>query len=786
MNRLKNIGSKSLLALAIASAASVQANTQLEEVVVTGKATYGNNLVSDTMKQQQSSFTSVNSVIDNLPGVSVNEGDIYGFDDWSTSITVRGFTTNLSDQQVGTTIDGMPNGGSSYGGGAKANRFVDPANLMGVEVSQGTADIASRSHEALGGTLNYLTDEPLDEQRFRVEASVGEYDAKRISLRYDTGTIGENTRAWISFADQEASDWISESAENERQHYAAKLVTAFGNTDVTAYLSYDDIHEDNYQRIYSAAQFELFSDSDGLTSEWTGVPYEDQLFRNGWSTSRENLFGYVKFDVELTENIQLSTSIYHHQNEGRGDWLPPYLVNVTEDAGGNSEFLGGTTSTDLNADASNRLYFVDADGNALTPDPTCVPSYKVNNWYGVEEATASQIADPSCYSDDAIAVQSFRNTHYEKERTGFNLDFSWTADLGSVDSELRAGLWYENQEREEFRDWHSVNTREGFVYNSQPYWVQYDRTYPQESTKLYLQETITTGALTLSLGAKKFLIDVEREDNFDASLDAKLGSDSDVLFSGGLIWETGIDGLEVFVGYAENFRALTDAILERPAADLDKIEPETSETAEVGFRYNAESFTASAVYYQNDFENRLIFLDNSATSGPNFTIGSNGTFFNAGGIESDGLELSLDYSINTDFSLYLAYTYSDATYLGSGDSAVDQANGISPGNLVAGIAENQFVASLDWTNGTFSSGISAKHTDDRFVDQGNSWVADAHTVTDFYLGATLEDVGGLESDLKLNLVINNLFDEEYLGTIAENAAWLGGARTASFSATMDF
>ncbi len=786
MNRIKGTGTKSLLALAIAAAASTHAESPLEEVVVMGKATYGNNLVSESMKQQQSSFTSVNAVIDNLPGVTVNEGDVYGFDDWSTSITVRGFTTNLSDQQVGTTIDGMPNGGSNYGGGAKANRFVDPANLMGVEVSQGTADIASRSHEALGGTLNYLTDAPLEEQRFRIEASAGEHDAKRIYLRYDTGILGENTSAWISYAKQEASDWISESAENEREHYAAKLVTSFGNTDVTAYFSYDDIHEDNYQRIYSEAQYDQFSNSDGLTSEWTGVPFEDQLYRNGWSTSRENIFGYVKFDSQLSDTVQLSTSVYHHKNEGRGDWLPPYLVDVTADSGGNTEFLGGTTSTDPNADASNRLYYVDADGNALTPDPSCVPSYTVNNWYGVDQATASQAADPSCYPAGAIAVQSFRNTHYEKERSGVNIDFTWTTSFGDYDSELRAGLWYEEQERDEYRDWHSVNTRAGFSYNSQPYWVQYDRTYPQESTKWYLQETLTAGALTFSFGAKKFLVDIEREDNFDSSLDAKLSSDSDVLFSGGLVWETGIDGLEVFAGYSENFRALSDAILERPAADLDKIEPETSETAEIGLRYNAERFTASAVYYQNDFENRLIFLDNSAATGPNFTIGTNGTYFNAGGIESDGLELSLDYSINSEFNLYLAYTYSDATYLGSGDSVVDQANGIDPGNSVAGIPENQFVTSLDWSNGIFSSGVSAKYTDDRFVNQDNSWVADAHTVTDFYLGATLENVGGLNSDLRLNLVVNNLFDEEYLGTVAENAAWLGGKRTASLSATMDF
>ena len=38
-------------------------------------------------------------------------------------------------------------------------------NLERVVVSQGTADIASRSNEALGGTLDFATDDPANERR---------------------------------------------------------------------------------------------------------------------------------------------------------------------------------------------------------------------------------------------------------------------------------------------------------------------------------------------------------------------------------------------------------------------------------------------------------------------------------------------------------------------------------------------------------------------------------------------------------------------------------------------
>ena len=53
------------------------------------------------------------------------------------------------------TIDGFPNGTSEYRSGSKANRFMDPMNLGGVEVSQGAADITSLSVEAQGGAFKF-------------------------------------------------------------------------------------------------------------------------------------------------------------------------------------------------------------------------------------------------------------------------------------------------------------------------------------------------------------------------------------------------------------------------------------------------------------------------------------------------------------------------------------------------------------------------------------------------------------------------------------------------------
>ena len=201
---------------AVGSAPLFADDTTMEEVTVIGVSTiYANNAVTEGMEKQQTPITSPLSMIDNLPGISIQEGDTYGFDDWSTTISMRGFQVSLSDQQIGMTIDGLPNGNSNYGGGAKANRYIDNQNIAGVNVSQGTADIASRSNEALGGTLDFLTSDPEREAGLLVSATGGEFNGKRYFMRYNTGQLfGSETYAWVSASHQEASDWVNGAAEN--------------------------------------------------------------------------------------------------------------------------------------------------------------------------------------------------------------------------------------------------------------------------------------------------------------------------------------------------------------------------------------------------------------------------------------------------------------------------------------------------------------------------------------------------------------------------------------------
>ncbi|RKI33577.1 TonB-dependent receptor, partial [Corallococcus sp. AB049A] len=139
-----------------------------------------------------------------------------------------------------------PNGGSGYGGGSLANRYIDTLDLETVEVSQGTADISSRSNEALGGTLNFLTSDPLQDSRLRFVVGAGDNEARKYYVRYDTGLLGGHTRAWVSASSARVHDWIDGSGKTSNDHIAGKFITELDRWTLTGYLSYNDADEPEY------------------------------------------------------------------------------------------------------------------------------------------------------------------------------------------------------------------------------------------------------------------------------------------------------------------------------------------------------------------------------------------------------------------------------------------------------------------------------------------------------------------------------------------------------------
>ncbi|OBP15079.1 TonB-dependent receptor [Rheinheimera sp. SA_1] len=731
------------------------AEAAVEVISVTGKkVAYANNVADESAKLQQASIGNVMDLIDKLPGVNVGQGDAFGSDDYTTTVSMRGFVIDRADQQLGITIDGIPNGGSAYAGGSKANRYLDSENTRLVEVGQGSGDISSASLDALGGTINFVSATPEDEQKARLDYSNGSFNARRYFARFDTGQLFGNTNAYVSLSDSYNSRWIGTGSNgySDRLHFEAKSVTQLENSRFTGRISYDDAHEDNYD-YRSLTQFKQNPKFDGLTNIWTGNPDIDQNFAEAWSTLRENTLAYLKGEFTLTDDLQLDVTPYVHLQEGRGDWLPPYQVYATDGKG-------------------NRITL----GNGVKRET-----------YNYVDAQGRPILDPKADTSKATRVSSYRHTHYDKDRFGFTSNLQWTLDSHQV----RAGLWYEQQQRNQSRDWHQVLDPKVYHYfNDAPYWVQFNDDYENDVLKMYLQDKIQLGDLQLTVGVQQYLVDVSREDQFNAANNGKLDSDSDLLPSLGLVYALTND-IELFSGYSENFKAIPDTLLNTVGQDFNTLEPETAENLDLGLRYQGESLNASATLYSIKFNNRITLLAYQELDGaPDYLTELDGTFVNVGGVKSKGLEANADWRFSETFSLTSALTLNDSTY-------TENVNGYRAGDNVAAIPEKMLSMDLKYDQGNYRAGLGAKYTATYFgaakravinnVAQWNRDEIPAYTLLNLYAGYRVDLAqGSAIQTLDLSFLLNNLTDKSYIAGGQEGAYLLGAERTASFTVSLGF
>ena len=93
---------------------------------------------------------------------------------------------------------------------------------------------------------------------------------------------------------------------------------------------------------------------------------------------------------------------------------------------------------------------------------------------------------------------------------------------------------------------------------------------------------------------------------------------------------------------------------------FDRLEPETADNVDLGIRYSGERAAVMATYYDIDFRNRIFFLSPQTPGGPDYLVAGGGAYFNAGGIESRGVELSTTWRLTERMSFYTAYTLNRA------------------------------------------------------------------------------------------------------------------------------
>lgn len=722
-------------------------------------------VTQDYLDQQQSGQTILNS-LNLIPGVQFDNSDAYGSS--GGNISIRGF----DGARISLTFDGVPlNDTGNYA--IYPNQQLDPELISRANVNMGTTDVDSPTASAGGGTVNYVTALPEADFGVMAQATGGSENFGRLFLRGDTGAFGAlDTRAFATASYTEYDHFVG-PGEIRKEQYNGRIYQAIGeNGDFVSLSFHYNENRNNFYRGLTLANFNA-----GVIPVYnatcTTVP------GGPGAQAADSCSNYIgnRINPSNTGNIR-----------GQGSFSLTDAMTLTVDPsyqfvranGGGSEAVSETNrrlgpgGADLNGDGDT------ADSVRLYS-----PSNTTTNRYGV---TSSLIWDLNPTNQIRVGYTYDYGRHRQTGeyamfdasgdprdvfggREGFGTPIL-TADGRIFQKRDRSSIASLNQWSAEYRGDFMDDALTVVVGLRAP---EFERELNQRCHSVAGSTSSTQYCTTQTPDIPNAVSDptglvapgfvwfdnngngvVSASEVYAPPFQADVSYD-DVLPNVGVVYRPAEDH-QIFVSYAGGLSApRTDDLYGGNTVDeLRRVEPETSQAYDLGWRYNTGSLIASAGLWYNQFQNRII--RSVDPDDPTFAIARN-----VGDVDLWGADAQIGFQPMEALTLYgsLAYQQSELQSNLPGQT-------VGAGNAIPGSAEWTFAARAEYAFGAFTLGVQGKHVGERFANDFNTEVAPEFTLVDLDMRYDLsETLGNERTYLQLN--VTNLFDEEYLSTISTGA-----------------
>jgi iron complex outermembrane recepter protein len=260
---------------------------------------------------------SADKLLERVSGIQLGSSNAFGGDGFESTINMRGF----GKDSIGFSVDGIPNGRTTLGGGSVPTRYFDSSNLAGVDVSQSAGVIGSPSHQSLVGHVNYLTQDPERNFSLRGEAAAGSAQFRRVFARVDSGEWAPGLRSYLSASSQRwAVSYVDGPAgRNARDHIDFKTMARLpGGAVLKLRSGWNERKEDSGTNIVTLAQFRANPKVDGYTDTWTGVASRDRNFRGFKGNPRTDHLTHAEVLLPLQDGLRLEAKAYYHTQNGIG------------------------------------------------------------------------------------------------------------------------------------------------------------------------------------------------------------------------------------------------------------------------------------------------------------------------------------------------------------------------------------------------------------------------------------------------------------------------------------
>jgi len=696
--------------------------TVLDKTMVIGNPANIENMTgsAQVVTQQdirQQNYDDVNRALRKVPGVYVREEDGFGL---FPNISLRGVDTTRS-AKVTIMEDGIMMSPAPY---TAPSAYYSPTTgrMSGLEVLKGSSQIKYGPHTT-GGVVNYLSTPIPTKEKAYLKSTFGSFNEQR-------------THAYVGDTFNTSVGQVGILIEGyQRQNEGFKKIdetpdfrngndTGFNKTDAMIKLSWEP-NTDIYQRL----ELKLgISDLDanetylGLTeADFKADPtrrYSASRFDNISSEQRQSS---LRYSISPNDDLDIITTLY--SNDFKRNWYKLSKANgdnpaqILASTGASLECLKGTANCDLKVKANNRYYTSE----------------------GIESVVYSRFDTDQTQHEVMAGVR----LHQDSIRR-FQWEDTYTQAANGTISGVTPGVPGDAGDRY------------------------------QETTALalFLQDTIETGAWTITPGIRYEMLEQISEEPKGTLQSAGGTKNRDGKNSLNMM-AVGVGATYQFNEQLTGFGGVhTGFSPPSPRDTRSGLDPETSIAYEIGARYSnaPNAFAAEATLFYTAF-NDLIVVDNIGGTG-------SGESENFGEVNNFGLELAVQYDagIANGWGLsnpyYLSMTYTQAEQ--QNDSLSTDAESIfsygQKGNKVPYIPELTLNLGTGIESKKWGAFLSANYVSDTYTSANNVNVQlngenqpDArYGKTDAYWVADASAFYKMNKSVKLFTGVQNVFDESYL------------------------
>jgi iron complex outermembrane receptor protein len=717
--------------------------------------------------------------LNQVPGLNFTNNDAYGSS--GGNLRLRGF----DGSRVSLTFDGIPlNDTGNYA--IYTNQQIDPELIEAVDVNLGTTDVDSPTASAVGGSINTRTRRPAKEMGGMVSLSGGEDSFRRVFGMFETGEMGPfGTRAYIA-GSYSRNDKFKGPGEIFKRQFNARIQQDLDNGNFIAASFHFNRNRNNFYRNASQATFlangRQFDNLATCTRLMGTAGTADNEAAGTLTGGTENPLNpsactnYYNLRVNPSDTGNIRINSLWHLSENVRLAIDPSFQYVLANGGG-TQTLGETPSATGTGSEDRRVvgisgrtaWDLNGDGDTLDTVRFYTPSNTNTKRYGVN---ASLIWDLSDTQRVRLAYTLDYGKHRQTGAFGYLDAFGNpenvfggrqgnkvpTADGSFLRTRDRYSIAELNQVAAEYRGKFmddkliaTIGVRAPFFKRElNQYCYSLDATTNVLCTTQNPTTTLANGNVTFGASTRQYIKPFSATAKFE-----------EILPNVGLSYAIA-DKQTIYASYAGGLsaprtdnlyavRRLADGSLARANPD-----PEQTDSIDLGWRYSSENLIASAAIWQSQYKNRIV---SSFDPDLGFFIDRN-----VGDVDLQGLDLQAGWRVNDWMTVSANASYNDSELkndLRASATATLPTKG------------KQFVETPEYTYGgrvdltpipNLSVGFEGKFVDERYTTDINDAKVGSYTLFHFNAGYEF-DVARLKG-LRAQLVVYNLFDEEFFGNIS--------------------